>query len=595
MYFTIKIYYFETYTYPQPNAHRHYPSIDIPGKLSLCVGMPVMIRNNSATELCITKGQEATVHSWQSDVGSKGQIILDTLFVTLLNPPQSVQLDGLPKNVVPLMKTSVQTTCMLPDDTCININRSQIEVVPNFSMTDFSSQGKTRPYNVVDLNNSRTHQSYYTALSRSASAEGTIILQGFDAKKITGGASGALRQEFRELELLNEITRLRFVGKLPDTVVGERRNTLLHSFRSLKGDSYVPASVHKSIRWSKTDPLVLTSGKDDISWHILTKSDKKSSVAAVKSSFVLAQGSSPAITKRKISSSSVAPRRKKQKTSHDNSDFTSGSLIIPKGTCWSNNSCAYDPTVTILYNIWLDDTIARSANFKSIGLRFMGLLADSFQRHTEEEYSLEEVRDYLRRSLQRFDPTRFAWGTYASVHGVVDNMLMTDFPVMSSKHFCPNDHPLVRQNVSSVNDCLLSVSGDSMESLQKHIDISESPAGAHCPVCHVRLVRRLKIVYSAPILAFDVAHNVSALDHMLDIPVEGQISRYQLRGVIYHATNHFTARIVTSAGHVWFHDGIATGSSMEDDGLVSSIEDLTTCRGVNVKACVALYVLIEAV
>jgi hypothetical protein len=33
-----------------------------------------------------------------------------------------------------------------------------------------------------------------------------LILQGFDPKVITGGCSGALRQEFRELELLDEIT-----------------------------------------------------------------------------------------------------------------------------------------------------------------------------------------------------------------------------------------------------------------------------------------------------------------------------------------------------------------------------------------------------
>jgi len=38
----------------------------IPRKLSLCVGMPVMIRNNIATELCITKGQEGFVYGWQS-------------------------------------------------------------------------------------------------------------------------------------------------------------------------------------------------------------------------------------------------------------------------------------------------------------------------------------------------------------------------------------------------------------------------------------------------------------------------------------------------------------------------------------------------
>ena len=37
-----------------PHTSEHFP-----GKLSLCLGMPIMIRNNDATELCITKGQEA--------------------------------------------------------------------------------------------------------------------------------------------------------------------------------------------------------------------------------------------------------------------------------------------------------------------------------------------------------------------------------------------------------------------------------------------------------------------------------------------------------------------------------------------------------
>ena len=44
-------------------------------------------------------------------------------------------------------------------------------------------------------------------------AEGTIIVQGFDPKIITGGASGYLRQEFRELELLDEITKLKYEKK----------------------------------------------------------------------------------------------------------------------------------------------------------------------------------------------------------------------------------------------------------------------------------------------------------------------------------------------------------------------------------------------
>ncbi|KAF8815885.1 hypothetical protein BYT27DRAFT_7078712, partial [Phlegmacium glaucopus] len=167
---------------------------NIPGKLSLCRGLPVIIRLNSATELCMTKGQDAIVYDWQTARGSRGQCMLDTLFVKLVNPPQTVQLDNLPENVVPLTRTITNTQCVLPNDATINISRSQVEVLPNFAMTDYTSQGKSRLFNVVHLSSARSHQSYYTALSRSTSAAGTVILQGFDTHKITGGASGALRQ-----------------------------------------------------------------------------------------------------------------------------------------------------------------------------------------------------------------------------------------------------------------------------------------------------------------------------------------------------------------------------------------------------------------
>jgi hypothetical protein len=98
-------------------------------------------------------------------------------------------------------------------------------------MTDSGSQGKTHPNNVVDLNNLLTHQPYYTALSRSATAQGTVILQGFDPHKITGCASGALCQEFCELELLDGITALNYSKKLHTTVVGESQGVLIKAFR----------------------------------------------------------------------------------------------------------------------------------------------------------------------------------------------------------------------------------------------------------------------------------------------------------------------------------------------------------------------------
>ncbi|KAJ7111110.1 hypothetical protein C8R44DRAFT_562398, partial [Mycena epipterygia] len=207
----------------------------IPGKLRLCLGMPVMIRNNDATELCITKGQEGEVVGWQEATGNSKQRILDTLFVRLVKLPQDVNIPGLPTNVVALTKGSKKIYCYMKDDRMAHISREQVIVLPNFAMTDYASQGKSRDFNVVDLNNCRTHFSYYTALSRSTSSDGTVILQGISPAKITNGISGWLRQEFRELELLSEITALRFHNVLDDSVKGENRRYIIRAYQILKG------------------------------------------------------------------------------------------------------------------------------------------------------------------------------------------------------------------------------------------------------------------------------------------------------------------------------------------------------------------------
>ncbi|KAJ7304793.1 hypothetical protein DFH08DRAFT_654203, partial [Mycena albidolilacea] len=216
------------------DAHPCFAGEHIPGKLNICLGLPVMIKNNDATELCITKGQEGRVVGWQEGVGNRNQKVLDTLFVELISPPKTIQIPGLPDNVVALPKASKKIWCTLPDDRTMQISREQVLVLPNFAMTDYASQGKTRDINVVDLNNCKDHFSYYTALSRSATSEGTVILQGMDPRKITQGISGYLRQEFRELELLNEITRKRYEGDLPSHVKGINRREIIYTYQAWK-------------------------------------------------------------------------------------------------------------------------------------------------------------------------------------------------------------------------------------------------------------------------------------------------------------------------------------------------------------------------
>ena len=86
-----------------------------------------MIRNNDATELCITKGQEAYVVGWDAIDGPKGQKVLETLFLVLKDPPKTIQLPHLPKNVIPMARASKKIKCSLPNDYEINIIRQQIQ------------------------------------------------------------------------------------------------------------------------------------------------------------------------------------------------------------------------------------------------------------------------------------------------------------------------------------------------------------------------------------------------------------------------------------------------------------------------------------
>ncbi|KAJ7710800.1 hypothetical protein B0H17DRAFT_914517 [Mycena rosella] len=72
--------------------------------------------------------------------------------------------------------------------------------------------------------------SYHVALSRGITAEGTIIVQGLHVSKITSGISGYLRQELRELEILDEITRFRCEGLLPPSVTCLYRRLLIRLF-----------------------------------------------------------------------------------------------------------------------------------------------------------------------------------------------------------------------------------------------------------------------------------------------------------------------------------------------------------------------------
>ena len=363
-------------------------------------------------------------------------------------------------------------------------------MLPNFAMTDYASQGKTRPYNVVDLSQARSHQSYYTALSRSATAAGTLILNSIHPSKITGGASGALRQEFRELELLDDITALQFDDKLPTKIaMGDRRYTLINLFIEWKGEKYIPSTMHPAIRWSKADPFhVSQDGAVDCQWRIidskvdtvsvtsLDKPDIKIPTRSCSSSTEVADTMTTAIPlpvtpqpglplletnhthimtqvppKRKRINSVAQRNVKKVKFCHDIDPSAPIPLNVPLGTQWQNNSCAYDAIITVLFNIWFDfDTQSGTASIEDTQCVMFNNLIQRFRSHESlrcrsqvvagsPTYSLEQIREYFRHSLARVSQ-EFTFGSYASVQSIAEYLFHSQEIITTSNVVCLDGH-----------------------------------------------------------------------------------------------------------------------------------------------------------
>jgi len=244
-----------------------------------------MIKHNEATELCITKGQEAHVVGWNASITSNGQQILETLFVELCKPAKNVKIGDLPMNIVPLGRISTVISCKATGAEK-KISRSQIPILPNFAMTDYASQGKTRPINIVDLTNCRTHMAYYVALSCGSTANDTAILRPFSEEKIICDTSGYLRQEFRELELLDEITLLRFTQNLPQSITGTTRNIIIQQYCSLIGKNYCPSRVDGPLQWTEQNPLIVST-ENDKEWSFSNENLNKTSGKKISCKYAL--------------------------------------------------------------------------------------------------------------------------------------------------------------------------------------------------------------------------------------------------------------------------------------------------------------------
>ena len=568
----------------------HSSTEHFPGKLPLCIGMPVMLKNNDATELCITKGQEGFVAGWNAIKGPHGKPVLDTLFVHLDKPAKTVKIDGLPENVVPITKATKTVTCTYQSDLQESVERQQVWVLPNFAMTDYASQGKTRPANVVDLSYCRDHRSYYTCLSRSATASGTIIVQGFSPQKITCGASGYLRQEFREQELLDEITKLRYEGQLPDHIEGNLRNPLIRSYQKWKGTSYVPSGTHKALKWTATDPLPLLPVITDSPWQILKDVDTKkmnlneNTNEAITSSFIPAKGTvAISSKKRKLNEKMpVKSSKKSRATYHSNGS-------APIGLIWDgdNYSCAYDALFTILYEIWSSDHKLWTDRFRKINRTMMKSLALGFKKYMENKSTFEDVRDKVRNQLHNKYKEKFPYGTTGtSVSALTSEMLFSKHVAFS----VPKCSSCGYQGESVTDRLGFMIDSDQdANSTSSLLGSLNHETHDRCPDCGEILKQPIFFNETPNILAFGISSSNIRVSKKIKYIDGIERIELKLRGLIYYGGFHFTSRIISNDGIIWFSDGMLNGSTTVLDGKLDEMtcKDLHTCKGKKLE--IAIY------
>lgn len=242
---------------------------------------------------------------------------------------------------------------------------------------------------------------------------------------------------------------------------------------------YVPASVHPSIKWNKKDPM-LDPIADDMPWTIVAKSAKadakpensicnapklpvyKSPDTPVKSVKVkeitplkeytinITKYATPITTpckskKRKEITPQKEHKSKVSKTqpilSIDSTEtYIDPNSLIPCGTAWHQNSCAYDATLCIVHAIWSCNKEQYIQIFNNMNNEIMSNLSSNFLQHAAGRKTLDSTRDDMRHYLHQLSPHNFGWGQFTSACHLLKYMLTYPTEIMNYKYKCTNNH-----------------------------------------------------------------------------------------------------------------------------------------------------------
>ncbi|KAF4586266.1 hypothetical protein EYR38_010541 [Pleurotus pulmonarius] len=347
--------------------------------------------------------------------------------------------------------------------------------------------------------------------SRAFHACHTLIVQGFDAKKISGGRTVKfLRAELRELEALDEASKaVTALGGLPGPVFETRSEVLAWSKSRL-----VPSSPSVKRRLSNEE--------------------------------------GPSI--RAASSNKRARTRP----------------VGPLGLEWDeiNFSCAYDAVLTILFNAWrcdkgvLDNVEGRNAK----------KLRHGFERVIDSE-DFRRLRDALRTRLHKDEPSKFPYGQACiAVSDVYYALFAPTTTWTETVYHCRACRTGVTTITHSWASTSSVVSRSPKPSIRDWLVAHLNPIPTPCPICqgcteaNVRLrddVERLGLA------AFALTGDNWYCEPRIDLSIGDRAVLLDLKGIVFWNASHFTAIVVDDTKVAWFHDGMTTKATCRKLGEIS--------------------------
>src|ERR1700692_2170789 len=125
---------------------------------------------------------------------------------------------------------------------------------------------------------------------------------------------------------------------------------------------------------------------------------------------------------------------------------------------------------------------------------------------------------------------------------------------------------ILKHSIDDRLDFVLYEKEDTPKSTSHWLRSLEHETHERCPQCFSAMMQPISFKSAPNVLIFEINSRNIKLSKTLKFEQEGETVILDVRGLIYPGDFHFTSHIIETDGIVWYHDGITTGNSCENEG-----------------------------